>query len=227
MKVLVFNGSPKGNKSDTLHLTKAFLEGMNEATNIEETIINVYEKKINYCKGCFACMINEGKCVQDDDMKEILKKILESDILIFSFPLYCYGMPAALKAILDRTMPLSKMTMVKENDKYYHVGRNDYSHLKYLMISGCGFPSSKNNFEAVTKQFELCFPNNHTMITVTESPLFNIPLANEVTIPFLEIVKQAGFEYVKDGKISSSTMEKLNIPMIPEDIYAKMANESK
>ena len=58
-------------------------------------------------------------------------------------------------------------------------------------------------------------------------PVVGDILANEVTIPFLKIVKQAGFEYVKDGKISSSTMEKLNIPMIPEDIYAKMANESK
>ncbi len=90
------------------------------------------------------------------------------------------------------------------------------------MISGCGFPSSKNNFEAVIKQFELCFPNNHTMITVTESPLFNIPPA----MPFLEIVKKAGYEYIKDGMISSSTMEKLKTPMIPEEIYAKMANEN-
>lgn len=58
-------------------------------------------------------------------MKEILEEILLSDIIIFSFPLYCYGMPAILKAVLDRTMPLSKMTMVKENDQYYHVGRSD------------------------------------------------------------------------------------------------------
>ncbi len=63
MKVLIFNGSPKGNKSDTLHLTKAFLEGMKTATTIEETIINVNEKKINYCKGYFACKINNGECI--------------------------------------------------------------------------------------------------------------------------------------------------------------------
>lgn len=226
MKVLVFNGSPKGNKSDTIHMTKAFIEGMKTVTTIEEKIINVNEKKINHCLGCFVCMKNDGTCVQKDDMKEILEDILLADILIFSFPLYCYGMPAPLKNIIDRTMPLSKMTFIKENDKYRHLGRNDYSQKKYVMISGCGFPSKSNNFEAVTKQFELCFPNNHSMITVTESPLFNIKEASPVTIPFLEVVKQAGNEFIKDGKISTETIKKLSIPMIPEDIYSQMANET-
>ena len=59
------------------------------------------EKHIEFCTGCFSCMRNGGTCVHEDDMRGILEEILASDLLIWSFPLYCYGMPASLKALLD------------------------------------------------------------------------------------------------------------------------------
>ena len=47
--------------------------------------------------------------------------------------------PASLKALMDRTLPLSSMAMQKVGDRYEHVGQADFSHLKYLMICGCSF----------------------------------------------------------------------------------------
>ena len=96
MKVLVLNGSPKKEKSDTMCITRAFLEGMNENAKHDVHIINVVEKHIEYCKGCFSCMQNGSNCIYNDDMKELLKEVLASNLLIFSFPLYCFGMPAPL-----------------------------------------------------------------------------------------------------------------------------------
>ena len=79
-------------------------------------------------------MHNGGTCIHEDDMKAILEEILASDLLILSFPLYCYGMPAPLKAIIDRILPLSSMAMEKVGDRYEHVGQADFSHLRYLII---------------------------------------------------------------------------------------------
>ncbi len=226
MKILVFNGSPKKDKSDTMHITRAFIDGMNENEKHDVHIIDVIDKNIKYCSGCFTCKKNGGECIYDDDMKDILDEILESDLLVFSYPLYAYGMPAPLKVLIDRTMPLSSLAMKKVGERYLHVGQADFSKLRYVMICGCGFPNSKNNFEPAVAQFKLCFPNNHTVITVPESPMFNAPEAAQVTVPRLELVKKAGEQFAKTGEIDGELYSQICSPMIPEDVYAQIVNAS-
>lgn len=227
MKILVLNGSPKREKSDTMHITRAFLDGMKEAAPQEVHIVNIIEKQIEYCTGCFTCKRNGGECIHNDDMRELLGKLLASNLLLFSYPLYCYGMPAPMKAFADRTMPLSSMAMKKQDDRYVHVGQADFSHLRYMMICGCGFPNSNLNFEPTVMQFKLMFPNNHTIITVPENPMFNAPEATEVTVPRLELVKLAGKQYAETGKINDDLLAEICSPMIPEDVYATICNEKK
>ena len=123
MKILVLNGSPKRDKSDTMHMTRSFLTGINDILKNDVHIIDVIDKKIEYCTGCFECMKNGGMCIHQDDMHDILNEIIQSDILILSFPLYCYGMPAPLKALMDRTLPLGSMAMQKVGERYEHVAQ--------------------------------------------------------------------------------------------------------
>lgn len=223
-KILVFNGSPKGDKSDTMHITRAFLEGMKESGEQDIQIVNVIDKHIEFCKGCFTCMRNGGKCIFDDDMRDILDKIRESDLLIFSYPLYAYGMPASLKVLIDRLLPLTSMEMREVDGRYRHVEHTDLSQLKYMMICGCGFPNSRKNFEPAIAQFKLLFPRENTIITVPESPMFNAPEAAAVTVPRLELVKQAGYSYAKEAVIPKELLDEICTPMIPEERYAQIVN---
>ena len=224
MKILVLNGSPKRDKSDTMHITRAFLEGMRDAAPQEINEIDVIDRHIEYCTGCFACKRNGGTCIHDDDMRVILDEILDSDLLLFSFPLYCYGMPAPLKALLDRTMPLSSMAMQKVGDRYEHVGQADFSRLRYMMICGCGFPNSQHNFEPAVQQFKQCFPRNHTILTIPESPMFNAPEAAVVTEPRLRLVRQVGKQYAETGRIDETLLTEIGSPMIPDEQYAAIVN---
>ena len=226
MKILVLNGSPKRDKSDTMHITRAFLKGMNEAAPQQTHVIDVIDKHIEYCTGCFACMHNGGTCIHDDDMKGILDEILASDLLVLSFPLYCYGMPAPLKAVIDRVLPLSSMAMTKVGDRYGHVGQTDFSRLRYLMICGCGFPNSRHNFEPAVAQFKLLFPDGHTIVTVPESPMFNAPQAAPVTQPRLALIRQAGKQYAETGGVDEALLAEICSPMIPEETYAAIVNGS-
>lgn len=198
MKILVFNGSPKKERSDTMHITRAFLGGMNEAAPQEVQSINVADMHIEFCRGCFACKYNGGRCAIDDDMREILEQMLASDLLLFSFPLYCCGMPAMLKNIIERTLPLSSMAMAEMN--------------------------GRRNFEPAVRQFELMFPNNHTILTVPESPMLSAPEAAAVTVPRLERVKKAGRQFAETGEIDPALLAEIASPMIPEDTYARIVN---
>ena len=224
MKILVLNGSPKRDKSDTMYVTRAFLDGMRETAPQQIHVTDVIERHIEYCVGCFSCKRNGGTCIHNDDMRAVLDEILDSDLLLFSFGLYCYGMPAPLKALLDRTMPLSSMAMRKVGDRYEHVGQADFSHLRYMMICGCGFPNGRHNFEPAVQQFRQCFPCNSIILTIPESPMFNAPQAAAVTEPRLALVRQAGKQYAEAGEIDAALLREIGSPMIPEEQYAAIVN---
>ena len=66
MKILVLNGSPKKEKSDTMHITRAFLDGMMETMHHEIQMIHVIDRHIEFCSGCLACMRTRGGTVQAD-----------------------------------------------------------------------------------------------------------------------------------------------------------------
>jgi len=224
MKILVLNGSPKRHGSDTMHITRAFLDGMRDVEEQDVRVIHAIDCHIEYCTGCFTCMRNGGTCIHDDDMCGILDEILGSDLLLFSFPLYGFSMPAPLKALMDRTLPLGSMDMRRVGERYEHIGQADFSHLRYVMICGCGFPNSTYNFEGMVTTFKLMFPEDHTIITVPESPMFNALEAAIVTVPRLDLVREAGRQYARNGEVDGVLISKIGTPMIPEEQYAAIVN---
>ncbi len=224
MKILVLNGSPK-KKSDTFRMTDAFLKGLNASQAHEVRIVNVIEKKIAPCRGCFGCWQRmDGHCVIDDDQNEILDLYRAADLIIWSFPLYCYGMPSHLKAVLDRTIPLVKMKMLQEADgRVRHEALVDFSKKHTLVLCGCGFPDWEGNFDGLRMQCRQCF-GNLQMVCVPETPMLNVPQAAVVADPLLECFTAAGAEYARDLTLSPETIARLETPMIPKEDYIRIVN---
>ena len=224
MKVLVLNGSPK-KQSDTFRMTERFLKGLNAAGEHEVTVVNVIEKAIASCKGCFGCwQQGEGHCLIGDDQNGILDLYRAADLIIWSFPLYCYGMPSHLKAVLDRTIPLMKMDMVQLSDgRVQHVPLADFSKIHTLVLCGCGFPDWEGNFDALKMQCKQCF-GNLTMVCVPETPMLNVPQAAVVADPLLDRFEAAGAEYAQSLCLSPETVARLETPMIPKEVYVSIVN---
>ena len=100
--VLVISASPrKGGNSDTL--CDEFIRGAQESGNHAEKIF-LASKNIKYCIGCGVCNTTQ-KCVQKDDMAEILDKMVEADVIVLATPVYFYTMDAQMKTLIDRTVP--------------------------------------------------------------------------------------------------------------------------
>ena len=225
MKILVLNGSPK-KKSDTFRLTDAFLKGMNRASQHEVHIVSVIDQKISPCRGCFGCwQRSDGHCVIDDDQNIILDLYRDADVIIWSFPLYCYGMPSHLKAVLDRTIPLVRMRMVQLPDgTVQHEPLADFSRIHTLVICGCGFPHWEGNFDSLRLMCQTCF-GNPDMVFVPETPLLNVPEAAVVADPLLKRFEEAGAEYAEHLTLSPETISALETPMISAEEYIRNVNE--
>ena len=97
--VLIISSSPRKNGNSEL-LCKEFLEGASESGHHVE-MVRLSEKKIGYCQGCYVCR-KRGKCVQEDDMPELLEKMKQADVLVLASPVYFYSMTAQLKTFIDR-----------------------------------------------------------------------------------------------------------------------------
>lgn len=222
MKILVLNGSPK-QKSDTMRVTRAFLDGVRKTGDHEIEIVDVIKQNIKPCIGCFECWKNQdGKCVIDDYQNVLLEKMMEADCIIWSFPMYCFGMPSHLKAVLDRTLPLSRITSRKDSDKVNQGKVEGFTPKKYIVICGCGFPASVVSFESLKTQCIHMF-GRVRMIRVTETPLMNIQSAEHYTKPLLDNFVAAGEEFGNTTFIKRETLEKLETPMVPNEEYLKLA----
>lgn len=114
-KVLLISASPRirGN-SDSL--CDEFMRGVMDSGSHAEKV-RLHQKNYKGCLGCGVCKINDGKCVQNDDIKELLDKMLEADVIVLATPIYFYSMDGQLKLFIDRTYPM--YPQLKGKDFYF------------------------------------------------------------------------------------------------------------
>jgi NAD(P)H-dependent FMN reductase len=100
MKVLAFATSPRrhGNSETLLDW---LLEAMAALPDVSVEKIVLGDVNVNPCRGCNACE-RLNRCVQRDDMDWIHDRIIEADCIVLASPIYCMGLCAQAKALVDR-----------------------------------------------------------------------------------------------------------------------------
>ena len=143
MKVLALNSSPrKEGQSKTELMLKHLVNGMQAAGAAVETV-HLREKTVRNCAGCFTCWTKTpGICIHKDDMtKELFPKWLEADLVVYATPLYHFHLNAAMKAFIERTLPVLEPFFGEVENRTHHPLR--HKHPKMVFLSVAGFPEDE------------------------------------------------------------------------------------
>lgn len=101
MKTLILMGSPRP-MGNTAKMAE-WVELAAKERNIDTETVYLNALSIKPCQACGVChMPGMGKCIVDDDMKDIYKKVEEADCIIFASPVYFFNLNAQIKAVIDR-----------------------------------------------------------------------------------------------------------------------------
>ncbi|MDD5069602.1 MAG: flavodoxin family protein [Candidatus Omnitrophica bacterium] len=108
-KVIIISGSPKRDGNTGL-LINWFLEGLSvKECEFEVIAAGSLSLKSFGCCACRICQEREAYgCVLDDDASLVLKRMIDSDLIVMATPLYFFSASAQIKAVFDRMFSLYK-----------------------------------------------------------------------------------------------------------------------
>ncbi len=209
MKFLVLRGSPRKDGITNI-FADAFVRGAKK--NAEVFDVNLCEKNIEYCRGCYAC-VSLGKCVIEDDMQDLLNLVRQSEVIVCFTPLYFYSVSAQMKTFLDRCFPLVSTAKTDSQNE----GVSGKKLLAFVVGGG-----RKSSFEAVSKAFEMIADdlkmNLSAVVCRGESVYFSeLGEESKRIKKILSAAEQAG-EELSRGILTEECVKTIELPIAPSDV---------
>lgn len=227
MKITVFNGSPRGGRSNSHRIVAPLLEGAAQAGARTEEVF-LADRDIRHCLGCFACWEKTpGTCALRDDMAELMALYLESDLVGMATPVYNAYMTGLLKNFTDRLLPLAMPHIQKNEDgSFYHEGRVRRLPRQFF-VANSGFPGAHNFglLQAIIGRQEFVleiYRNCGEALQVTPD---DPPRLRENIARFQEALRKAGRELAGNGWVSEETRAQIHMEIISDDEYMAQGNQ--
>jgi len=230
MKVLAFNCSPRMDNGNTALILNPFLEGMKDV-GAEVELFYTRKLKINPCHGGFTCWLKTpGECWQKDDMQMLYPKLREADIYVFGTPVYLDGISGPMKNMLDRIIPLVQPFFELRDGHCRHMAREGYKHGKVVLVSNTGFWEMDNfdpllvHMKAICRNGAMEFAG--ALLRPHGEALRPMMKLGIVLDDVFEAAREAGRQLVKDGKMSTETLNIVSRELVPLETYVRAANET-
>lgn len=97
--LLSLQGSPR-RRGSTARLAAAFARSLPDCRT---RTIHLFQEHILPCRGCITC--KNRPCPLPDSVSRLQAELERADALLLSAPVFFYGFPSHVKALIDRTLP--------------------------------------------------------------------------------------------------------------------------
>ena len=222
--VIVVDGAPRRG-GYTSELTDLFCQGVLESGG-EPVRVALSERDIRPCRGCWRCWEpgRAGRCVQRDDMGEILDLYLEAGALVLASPVYFFSLSAVSKTFVERLYPL----LAPRRGAPEHRKRGPD---RAVLIAVQGHRDAEL-MDSLVRTFELTSralglapagvllrPESHMLdFSMTSSPVVD----RSVRAAFLS----AGRQLALDGRVSPETERAASRPLCRDDALFESHTEA-
>ncbi|MFZ2640427.1 MAG: NAD(P)H-dependent oxidoreductase [Verrucomicrobiia bacterium] len=142
MKAFCVLGSPrqKGNTAKVL----GWIEDELRSGDYAVVRLNLGNGVLAPCRECYACkkVADAPGCSQDDRGNSIFLEMMTADLIVFASPIFCWGVSAQLKALLDRAFCL-----LKEDERLLLAG-------KRMALAATGAGAIKDNLDLLVPPYQ-------------------------------------------------------------------------
>lgn len=216
-RVLGIQASPRKRKGATEWLYSNLIEGMSEA-GAEVNTVYLADKNFSFCRGCYSCWTKtQGKCINQDDLTDLIPTVPTYDLLILAAPLYVDGMPGMLKAFMDRFIVLGHPSMISKEGRCRHPSR--FARMPNLVLASvCGFIEMEN-FDPLVEHVKAISRNAHMSLvaSILRPAAMSLILSDAMKGARDRItaaVQAAGKEIVERGSVSPKLQREIVEPVM-------------
>lgn len=136
MKALFVNASPRKNWN-TFKMLESSMKGAADS-GAECELVNLYDYNFKGCVSCFACKLKnaktQGLCAYRDDLRPVLEKALNSDVVVIGSPIYFSYPTGMMRSFFERFIfPIMSYSFGPDGKRLSAIDRKIYSAVIYTM----------------------------------------------------------------------------------------------
>jgi multimeric flavodoxin WrbA len=228
-KVMAVNGSPRGEKGSTAMILSPFLKGMEDAgADVDLVYVDRLKIKPCDCNEMRCWFKHPGECRHKDDMRELLPRIREANILVLATPVYV-PLPGDMQHLINRLSPLMDPHVERREGRTRARFRKDVAIKKIVLVSTGGW-WEKENFGTVTRIVQELAENGSVEFTgAVLRPHVDVMKRNGVLTAdgneVLRAAEQAGRELIEKGAMDAVTLEAVARPLMSEAAHRRWFNQ--